>query len=284
MLGKGSFSLIVRLSHKYFLSFLFLCFPSFRFVLFDPVTKLWHEVSEEYAREKVSHSLRSRSSTEQRIANASNSMKMLNNAVHPDTSDSVVNIAPRGAQPLTSLPVPKTSKASPIVDASSSLPPSKAATKSKQQQQPRSNRKLPTIGDKKKTKGSIHKASSSSGRSKHSTLKPGLDEIVKRLIKDQQKLLRMMIQKETDRFTSAAAMGGSQPPRPPMPLSYKAEASAVSQLTASLPKLEGAELDDKGNANPTSVLATAAATAASGSDAAPTDETHSSNMSTTVTA
>ena len=57
MLGKGSFSLIVRLSHKYFLSFLFLCFPSFRFVLFDPVTKLWHEVSEEYAREKVSHSL-----------------------------------------------------------------------------------------------------------------------------------------------------------------------------------------------------------------------------------
>ena len=284
MLDKSYCSLITLLSHKHFLSFLFLCFPSFRFVLFDPVTKLWHEVSEEYAREKVSHSLRSRSSTEQRIANASNSMKMLNNAVHPDTSDSVVNIAPRGVQPLTSLPVPKTSKASPIVDVGSSLPPSKAATKSKQQQQPRSNRKLPTIGDKKKTKGStIHKGSSSSGRSKHSTLKPGLDEIVKRLIKDQQKLLRMMIQKETDRFTSAAAMGGSQPPRPPMPLSYKAEASAVSQLTASLPKLEGAELDEKGNANPTSVLATAA-TAASGSDTAPTDETHSSNMSTTVTA
>ncbi len=226
-------------------------------------------------------------------------MKMLNNAVHhPDTSDSVVSIAPRGAQPLTSLAVPKTSKASPIVDVSSSLPPSKAATKSKQQQHlgSSSNKKPATIANKKKTKATtIHKASSSSGRSKHSTLKPGLDEIVKRLIKDQQKLLRMMIQKETDRFTSAAAMGGSQPPRPPMPLSYKAEASDVSKLTTSLPKLEGAEVEEKGkalaaiaptSANPTKTTSVIA-TAASGSDvqgAAPTDETHSSNMSTTVTA
>ena len=32
----------------------------YRFLLFDPTTKLWYEVGEEYAREKVSHSLRQR--------------------------------------------------------------------------------------------------------------------------------------------------------------------------------------------------------------------------------
>jgi hypothetical protein len=36
-----------------------------RFVLFDPKTNLWYEVSDDYAREKVSHSLRSRPINEQ---------------------------------------------------------------------------------------------------------------------------------------------------------------------------------------------------------------------------
>lgn len=35
-------------------------FSLYRFVLYDPKTQLWYEVSEDYIREKVSHSLRSR--------------------------------------------------------------------------------------------------------------------------------------------------------------------------------------------------------------------------------
>ena len=81
--------------------------------------------------------------------------------------------------------------------------------------------------------GKAHSTSSST-RSKHSALHPHLDEIVQSLIKDQQALLRVMIHKETERFTSAAAMG---PPPRPMPLTYKAEASAVSTLMDSLPKM-----------------------------------------------
>ena len=233
----------------------FVCSNFPRFVLYDPNTKMWHEVSEEYAREKVSHSLRSRSSTEQRIANAaSNSIKMLNSAVPQETNDVVVSVVPpgaHGANRLASQAAPKASKVSPTGGASPPYSNAKAATKSKQQQQHisgssnnsrnsnnSSSKKSATPPHKKKAKlTTAHKGSSSARSSKHSSLKPGLDEIVKRLIQDQQKLLRMMIQKETDRFTSAAA-SGSLAPRPPMPLSYKAEASAVSKLTASLPKLE----------------------------------------------
>jgi hypothetical protein len=274
----------------------------YRFVLFDPKTKLWHEVSEEYAREKVSHSLRSRSSTEQRIANAaSNSIKMLNNAVHHD-NDTVVSIAPRtegfhednnssSGNPMHSVteeqrathPTPskipddnETSNSS-INNNSLSSPNSRFNNKTK----PYIFNGLATSGNtstdssatssttstgKKSSKNNggasahqkknalstsktgAHKASSarpkhslsnSHSNSSHSSsvvdkLKPGLDEIVQRLIKDQQVLLRAMIQKETERFTSAAAMG---PPPRQMPLSYKAEASAVSILTDSLPKM-----------------------------------------------
>jgi hypothetical protein len=278
-----------------------------RFVLFDPKTKLWHEVSEEYAREKVSHSLRSRSSTEQRIANAaSNSIKMLNNAVHHE-NDTVVSIAPRtegihennssnsgggggGDGNLTSLvveeqrathPTPSmipdndddndnnNSLSSPNIrfntktktypfnslgtsgntsTDSSTTTSSSTSNKQSKNSDASAHRKKNALPN---SKAGAHKASgassSSSARSKHShshshssshsvvhKLKPGLDEVVQRLIKDQQVLLRAMIQKETERFTSAAAMG---PPPRPMPLSYKAEASAVSILTDSLPKM-----------------------------------------------
>jgi len=273
-----------------------------RFVLFDPKTKLWQEVSEEYAREKVSHSLRSRSSTEQRIANAaSNSIKMLNNAVHHE-NDTVVSIAPRtggihednssggNGNPMSSvaeeqratqsLPskIPddnetgnsnNNSFTSPNIrfnnktktylfnslatfgntstDSSTTSSTTSTSNKlSKNNGGASAHRKKNALAT---SKTGAHKASSA--RSKHSNLhsnshsnshsssavhklKPGLDETVQRLIKDQQVLLRAMIQKETERFTSAAAMG---PPPRPMPLSYKAEASAVSILTDSLPKM-----------------------------------------------
>jgi len=240
-----------------------------RFVLFDPETKLWYEVSDEYAREKVSHSLRSRSSSEQRANNASNSIRILNNAVRHET-DKVLNIAPRaegihgdnygssgstlppnmigGSAPSMGSDMPSDPT---IISASNSInTDANIDTVTKISDPPRS----PSIGSKpKRTPNSVHRkkngslhgttstkalprkaSSSTSTRPKHSFLKPGLDEIVKRLITDQQALLRGMIQTETERFTSAAAMG---PPPRPMPLTYKAEASAVSTLTASLPKM-----------------------------------------------
>lgn len=214
-----------------------------RFVLFDPNTKLWHEVSEEYAREKVSHSLRSRSSTEQRIANAaSNSIKMLNHAhvvqhttnTDVTTTETVVSIAPRGNQLL----VPKKLES-----------PPKAANIPKSKQQPQ----LVTSSKPAKQAALLRKKKvplKAQRVAKH--LKPGLDEIVKRLIQDQQKLLRMMIQKETDRFTSAAAMSTTSSQPPPMPLSYKAEASAVNKLHASLPKLGAETTDTVMSVHPTS--------------------------------
>ncbi len=223
--------------------------------MFDPNTKLWHEVSEEYAREKVSHSLRSRSSTEQRIANAaSNSIKMLNHAVN---EQEVVNIAPRG-----NLLVPKKveSSASPAVANANS-------TKSKPNLSTSHKPKTAALAHRKKKVAPVSKTRSS----KH--LKPGLDEIVKRLIEDQQKLLRMMIQKETDRFTSAAALGSSSQP-PPMPLTYKADASAVSKLTTSLPKL-GAESEAMTGVNAPTAAAAAAANA-SDAKASPNSETPAS--------
>lgn len=36
------------------------CIHDLRFLLYDPKTQLWYDVGDEYAREKVSHSLRSR--------------------------------------------------------------------------------------------------------------------------------------------------------------------------------------------------------------------------------
>ena len=227
-----------------------------RFVLFDPNTKLWHEVSEEYAREKVSHSLRSRSSTEQRIANvASNSIKMLNHAhVVQHTTDTdvatietVVSIAPRGNQLL----VPKKLESAPKANSNTN--------KSKQQQQQRQQQQQPQLV----TSNKPAKQSAALLRKKKVPLKaqrvakhmkPGLDEVVKRLIQDQQKLLRIMIQKETDRFTSAAALSTTSSQPPPMPLSYKAEASAVNKLHASLPKL-GAETEQVMSVHPTSAAA-----------------------------
>ena len=258
-----------------------ICFYSDRFVLFDPNTKLWHEVSEEYAREKVSHSLRSRSSTDQKIANAaSNSIKMLNNAVHQhndsgnennnSTGNTVVIIAPRTGQDngsqsssssLAGETTPKASKTpigQPSTPAMKSTPKTKSASKTK----------TPTTSSsRKKSSPSKTPSGHKTTRSKH--LKPGLDEIVQRLIKDQQSLLRAMIQKETERFTSAAAMGGasssssSTAATRAMPLSYKAEASAVSKLTASLPKMGKALKEpSRGVVNPPNGGATTAATEA----------------------
>jgi len=240
-----------------------------RFVLFDPETKLWYEVSDEYAREKVSHSLRSRSSSEQRANNASNSIRILNNAVRHET-DKVLNIAPRaegihgdnygssgstlppnmvgGSAPSMGSDMPSDPT---ILSASNSINTDANIDTVTKLSDPQIS---PSIGNKpKRTPNSVHRkkngslhgttstkalprkaSSSTSTRPKHSFLKPGLDEIVKRLITDQQALLRGMIQTETERFTSAAAMG---PPPRPMPLTYKAEASAVSTLTASLPKM-----------------------------------------------
>ena len=207
--------------------------------MFDPNTKLWYEVSEEYAREKVSHSLRSRStSAEQRNAtNANNSFRILNGAPQQHDQESVVNIAPRTQgihgngyqQPPAASVASKSGSPSNPKTTNGTKPkpkpnPGSGGSKSKATNGALHHRKLPT-------KSAVHKPSRSS---KHSKLKPGLDEVVRRLIQDQQALLRAMIQKETERFTSAAAMG--VPPRP-MPLSFKAEASAVSTLTESLPKM-----------------------------------------------
>eukprot|EP00535_Pseudo-nitzschia_heimii_P005516 CAMPEP_0197185618 /NCGR_PEP_ID=MMETSP1423-20130617/12312_1 /TAXON_ID=476441 /ORGANISM="Pseudo-nitzschia heimii, Strain UNC1101" /LENGTH=490 /DNA_ID=CAMNT_0042636731 /DNA_START=269 /DNA_END=1741 /DNA_ORIENTATION=- len=211
-----------------------------RFVLFDPNTKLWYEVSEEYAREKVSHSLRSRcTSAEQRNAtNANNSFRMLNGATQQHEQETVVNIAPRtkeihgnGYHP----PPAAVGTTGSVVPKTGSPPkPTTNGTKPKSKSIPGSSKAKATNGAlnprKLPAKTAVHKPP----RSKHSKLKPGLDEVVRRLIQDQQALLRTMIQKETERFTSAAAM--ALPPRP-MPLSFKAEASAVSTLTDSLPKM-----------------------------------------------
>lgn len=41
-------------------------FLSYRFLLYDPNTKLWYDVGDGYAREKVSHSLRSRPNEQRR--------------------------------------------------------------------------------------------------------------------------------------------------------------------------------------------------------------------------
>jgi len=249
-----------------------------RFVLFDPNTKLWHEVSEEYAREKVSHSLRSRSSSEQRIVNAaSNSIKMLNNPVHHESNDTVVDIAPRTEEgsptsstkveridvaPIaTKIPTSISSPSSPNnhnsnVIKTNNTHESKSTTAAilsssfdnihgtgNRSKSPNNNstasihrKKVSLTNVNKHNKTSVHKAAtlSTSTQSKHSVIKPGLDDIVKRIIKEQQVLLRGMIQKETERFTSAAAIGSA--PRP-MPLSYRAEATAVSTLTSSLPKM-----------------------------------------------
>jgi hypothetical protein len=258
--------------------------PSFttisrRFVLFDPNTKLWHEVSEEYAREKVSHSLRSRSSTDQRIANAaSNSIKMLNNAVHKNNHQQqnetngetpVVSIAPRTTTPEGMMQDQQRSKTSSPTSSSSSSssssltdgtapsksperdttasPPSSSTTAVPSGSIPPVSAKLPAApanGKKAshRKKAVLPKAAAAAAAppqkaarpsAKHS-LRPGIDQIVRRLIHDQQALLRGMIQKETERFTSAATMG---PPPRPMPLTYKADVKAVSTLTASLPKM-----------------------------------------------
>mmetsp|Transcript_11066 Transcript_11066/g.17757 ORF Transcript_11066/g.17757 Transcript_11066/m.17757 type:complete len:219 (+) Transcript_11066:80-736(+) len=88
-----------------------------RFVLFDPKTQMWYEVSEDYAREKVSHSLRSRPNNQRRCK-------------------------------------PKIRK--------------KAVRKQKQS--------------------------------------PALDEVVHRILQDQQSILRTMMQKETNRVTAEAIM------------------------------------------------------------------------------
>jgi len=229
-----------------------------RFVLFDPSTKLWYEVSEEYAREKVSHSLRSRSSSEQR--NTNNSIHILSNGnVNSNKdSDTKVTIAPRrqgtarinsshAASPvvITSM-IPSTGSSS--NSTSNNSAPNNGGISIMTTKKSASNTSgVTSIACKQKTTGAAnlrkkivktipHKAHSTTHtqKSKHSVVRPGLDETVKRLICVQQELLRGMIQKETERFTSAAAMG---PPPRPMPLSFRAEASAVSTLTASLPKM-----------------------------------------------
>ncbi|VEU39924.1 unnamed protein product [Pseudo-nitzschia multistriata] len=231
-----------------------------RFVLFDPHTKLWYEVSEEYAREKVSHSLRSRSSSDHRtISNtgtsSSNVPQKVPGSNGNNDSNTAVAIAPRSegtsignsSSPAISVPVTSknpasTSSSSDAINYNQFVPNSGVGTVTKKNASSTSGGSLSgkskTTGGKKKTKTIPHKTTHSSSRSlkasKNSLVSPDLDEIVKRLICDQQELLRGMIQKETERFTSAAAMG---PPPRPMPLSFRAEASAVSTLTASLPKM-----------------------------------------------
>jgi len=211
-----------------------------RFVLFDPNTKLWYEVSEEYAREKVSHSLRSRStSTEQRNAtNANNSFRILQSAAQQHEHETVVNIAPRTEGPHGNghqhSPAAEGNSASVASKIGSPSNATNGNTKSKSKPSPGSSKTKAANGALPTRKLPAKSAVHTTPRSKHPKLKPGLDDVVRCLIKDQQALLRAMIQKETERFTSAAAMG---PPPRPMPLSFKAEASAVSTLTESLPKM-----------------------------------------------
>lgn len=72
---------------KYFLKSS--CFSGARFVLFDPKTKLWYEVSDDYAREKVSHSLRSRP-MENRRSRPKLKKKILRQSKHSPALDDVV--------------------------------------------------------------------------------------------------------------------------------------------------------------------------------------------------
>jgi hypothetical protein len=65
----------------------FNCF--FRFLLYDPQTKLWYDVGDEYAREKVSHSLRSRPN-EQRRSKPKPRKKMVRKAPYSPALDAVV--------------------------------------------------------------------------------------------------------------------------------------------------------------------------------------------------
>jgi hypothetical protein len=100
-----------------------------RFVLYDPKTQLWYEVSEEYAREKVSHSLRDR-------------------------------------------------------------------RKQSRQHQHRGGTRPTTTSTNKIRKRAVRKQTHS----------PALDDIVQRILQDQQSILRSMMQKETNRVTAEAIM------------------------------------------------------------------------------
>lgn len=62
---------------------------SFRFLLYDPHTNLWYDVGDEYAREKVSHSLRSRPS-EHRRSNPKPRKKIVRKTPYSPALDAVV--------------------------------------------------------------------------------------------------------------------------------------------------------------------------------------------------
>ena len=66
----------------------FSCYDS-KFLLFDAKTGLWHDVGDEYAREKVSHSLRSRPTENRRTKQKPPRKTSLRKAQHSPAIDKI---------------------------------------------------------------------------------------------------------------------------------------------------------------------------------------------------
>ena len=192
---------------------LFWCAFQFRFILFDPKTKLWHEVSEEYAREKVSHSLRSRSSSYERNSVTRHTTTAVNDNF--GIEDEANGISEYQISTNTIAPTFITCTTNNVV---ADLPmdinalPSSSTTKATNTL----SRDMINANDNDKIKTSVHRFNNkiskhppphhrnTSGKQKqqqHSS-GPEHDETVRRLIQDQQELLRNMIQKESERCHS----------------------------------------------------------------------------------
>lgn len=184
-----------------------------RFILFDPKTKLWHEVSEEYAREKVSHSLRSRSSSYERNSVTRHTTTAVNDNF--GIEDEANGISEYQISTNTIAPTFITCTTN---NAVADLPmdinalPSSSTTKATNTL----SRDMINANDNDKIKTSVHRFNNkiskhppphhrnTSGKQKqqqHSS-GPEHDETVRRLIQDQQELLRNMIQKESERCHS----------------------------------------------------------------------------------
>jgi hypothetical protein len=66
-----------------------LCYNSSKFLLFDGKTGLWYDVGDEYAREKVSHSLRSRPTENRRTKQKLPRKTSLRKAQHSPAIDKI---------------------------------------------------------------------------------------------------------------------------------------------------------------------------------------------------
>jgi len=215
-----------------------------RFVLFDPITKLWHEVSEEYAKEKVSHSLRSRSSSERMNSSTTTTTQTIVNYINNSNNSNNNNEANRINKHRVNInTVSATSAAIPVemlnssTNTASTFKTRNTKTNIVKQEATMTASTTTTINHKKKddndninnnNKPIVFHGVSTVSKHQHSRhrntsakqqqhyLGPEHDEIVRRLIGDQQALLRTMIQNETERVLSSEVFfcnsSGSGPP------------------------------------------------------------------------